>query len=322
MSNTISLSPRILAGAPDRYAELAATLKFMPITAANMPLVWSYLQHEPGRTCDFSYGGVLMWVDLFHYEMAICEDTLFIKGRLEDDLRKVAFSLPVGRLPLSESLKILKAYCRERNLPLRFSAIPEYAMADFMAAGPKSIAQLTDWADYLYDAEKLSTLSGKKMAKKRNHVNQYLNLYGPDTYEPLTPENLSDVAEFMDRLEASPAPGAQAAAERKLARKVIEMMGERELPMEGGLLRVGGRVVAFSIGDVKGDTLYVHIEKADREIAGSYEMINKSFAADMTRRHPGLRFINREDDAGDEGLRKAKQSYHPCELLKKYNVIF
>ncbi|MBD5232275.1 MAG: DUF2156 domain-containing protein [Bacteroidales bacterium] len=321
MSSTLSLSTSDIKTTHCEDAQ-QVTLNFAPITAANMPLVWSYLQREPGRTCDFSFGGVLMWVDLFHYEMAIYDDTLFIKGRLENDLSKVAFSLPVGKLSVSESIKVLKAYCRKEGLPLRFSAIPEYSMSDFMAANPKSIAQLTDWADYLYDAEKLATLSGKKMAKKRNHVNQYVNLYGEETYEPLTLRNLPDVEAFMDRLDADPAPGEQAAIERQLARDVLRLMEHEQTPLQGGLLRVDGRVVAFSVGDVKGDTLFVHIEKADREIAGSYEMINKSFAADMVAHHPEIRFINREDDAGDEGLRKAKQSYHPTELLKKYNVIF
>ncbi|MDE6511354.1 MAG: phosphatidylglycerol lysyltransferase domain-containing protein, partial [Muribaculaceae bacterium] len=66
--------------------------------------------------------------------------------------------------------------------------------------------------------------------------------------------------------------------------------------------------------------LYVHVEKASRAFEGSYEKINKEFAALMCARHPEIRFINREDDSGDEGLRKAKLSYHPVEILKKYNI--
>ena len=126
----------------------------------------------------------------------------------------------------------------------------------------------------------------------------------------------------MDRLEQSADPSPAARQERDLARKTLRLMASAQTPMEGGLLRVQGRVVAFTVGDLQGDTLHIHIEKADREVPGAYEMINKAFAADMTTRHPQLRFINREDDAGDPGLRQAKLSYHPLELLKKYNVIF
>jgi len=297
-------------------------LEFRPVTAADMPVVWRYLSKEPGRTCDFSYGGVLMWTDVFHYEMAICSGTLFIKGRLENDLRKVAFSLPVGRLSLADSVRLLRAYCDSRNMPLRFSAVPEYRLADFMALNPESIALLEEWSDYLYDAGRMATLSGRRMAKKRNHVNRYINLYGPDTYESLTADNLPEVITYMKALESEPASDPSEAQERRLAVKILDSMRRMKMPMYGGLLRVGGRVVAFTVGDIKHDTLFVHIEKADRDISGSYEMINHSFAADMITRYPQVAYINREDDAGDPGLRKAKMSYHPVEILKKYNVIF
>ena len=92
--------------------------------------------------------------------------------------------------------------------------------------------------------------------------------------------------------------------------------------MHGAILMAEGKPCAVTVGDVKGDTLFVHIEKALREFPGSYEMINKAFAARMLELHPALRYVNREDDAGDEGLRQAKESYHPVDILKKYNVIF
>lgn len=297
-------------------------LRFHKITARNMPLVWHYMQREKGRTCDFSYGGVLMWVDMFDYEMAICHDTLFIKGRLENDLSLPAFSLPVGSQSLADSVSLLQRYSREQGMPLRFSAIPEYCIAAFSDLCPRHVDPLDDWSDYLYDINSLATLAGKKMAKKRNHVNQYVALCGSDTYEPLTRAALPDLCSFMDSLEAAGAPSAQADEERRLTRKVLDMMNHHDMPMQGGLLRADGRVVAFTIGDVKGDTLFVHIEKALRDVPGSYEMINKCFAADMLARYPHLSFVNREDDAGDEGLRKAKLSYHPVEILKKYNVVF
>ena len=96
--------------------------------------------------------------------------------------------------------------------------------------------------------------------------------------------------------------------------------GDRHL--EGIILESGGRTVGFSIGDIKGDTLYVHIEKATRNTNGSYEAVNKAFASRMLELHPELVYVNREDDGGDEGLRQAKRSYHPIEVLKKYNIVF
>lgn len=300
-------------------------LDFRRITPYDMEAIMPYLKRDKGRTTDFSYGGLLMWVDVFHYESAIVHDTLFVKGRLENNLDIPAYSLPLGSLPIAQSVTLLRRHSRENELPLMFSAIPEYALSQFMELNPRRITLLDGWGDYLYEAEKLATLSGKKMAKKRNHVNQYVNMYGADTFEPIDTANIGDVIAFMSRLKAlSPDYGLSpmAIAERNAAEKTLHIMAQGGLKYEGGLLRIDGRVVAYTIGDTKGDTLYIHIEKADREIAGAYEAINKYFAAYMLERYPHIAYINREDDAGDAGLRRAKESYHPVSVLKKYNVIF
>ena len=300
---------------------LAERLEFKKITPSNMQAIWKVLSLEPGRTTDFSYGGMLMWVDYFHYEYAILQDTLFIKGRVESDISKVAFSLPVGSLPLERSVAILREYCRLHNLPLIFSAVPEYALEDFRKLSPAKIEELSDWADYLYSAEMLSTLRGKKMSKKRNHVNQFLAAYPGYTFEELTPDNADDALRFMDSIDAEGDDTPMAVTERALNRTMLGYVKAGDRNLLGGILRdAEGNILAFTIGDIKGDTLFIHIEKALRSVAGGFEMINKTFAGSVCAAHPEIQFINREDDSGDEGLRYAKQSYHPVDLLKKYNI--
>lgn len=303
--------------------ELARRLRFKKIDHSDMPEIWNILKDAPGRTTDFSYGGLLMWVDFFNYEYAILNDTLFIKGRVESDLSKPAYSLPVGKMTLDHSVEILEAYCRMHQEPLEFSAVPEIALDSFKLLQPKSIEPLENWSDYLYSAEKLSTLSGKKLGKKRNHVNQFLAAYPDWTYEPLTSEAVDSVLAFMNEIDKDGDNTEMAREERNLNRKVLELIREGDEVMKGGILTDGhGRILAFTIGDIKGDTLFIHIEKALHSTPGGFEMINKTFAAKMKELHPEIEFINREDDAGDPGLRHAKQSYYPVEMLKKYNIIF
>lgn len=294
---------------------------FKKITSENMPEIWKILRTEKGRTTDFSYAGILMWVDYFKYEYAILNDTLFIKGVVENDTSTVAFSLPVGKMDLSESLGIIKAYCKANNLRPELSAVPEYAMDEIKQYNPSYIEELTDWADYLYDSEKLATLSGKKMGKKRNHVNKFMSLYPDYKLEPLTSENAHEAMEFMDTFDLEGDSTEMAIIERKLSRDLISAVEQGDRNLLGALLKVDGKVCAYTIGDIKGDTLFIHVEKATRAIEGSYEAINKLFAEVITRSYPVIRFINREDAAGDDGLKKAKESYHPVELLRKYNVI-
>ncbi len=295
-------------------------LQFQPITHADMETIFHYLSIENGRTTDFSYAGILMWVDFFKYEFAIFEDTLFIKGVVENDTDTPAFSLPVGKLPLKNSLGKIKEYCRYHNIPAVLSAVPEYALEELEEAGITSINPLDDWGDYLYDAQMLSTLSGKKMGKKRNHVNKFDSLYPDSRLEPLDATNIDKAIDFMSIVDEEGDEVEMAKEERRMTRKLLNLIKEGDIRLEGAILMVGDKVAAFTIGDVKNDTLFVHVEKASRTFEGSYEKINKEYAAMMMGRHPEIVYINREDDSGDEGLRLAKQSYHPIEILKKYNI--
>ena len=298
-------------------------LEFKKITHKDMPQIWEFLEREKGRTTDFSYAGLFMWVDLFKYEYAVCQDTLFIKGVVENDRSVPAFSLPIGSLPLSESIDILKSYCKEHGIDPELSAVPEYAIEDLLNLNPKRIEPLDDWSDYLYDAEMLATLKGKKMSKKRNHVNSFI-AHNPEwSFLPLDDSNAAEALKFMDIYEAEADETFMAREESRLSRQMIRMLAEWDPVMHGGILYSSpGNICAITIGDVKGDTLFVHIEKATRAVNGSYEMINREFASHVLEVHPEVKFINREDDSGDEGLRKAKESYHPITLLKKFNVIF
>lgn len=298
-------------------------MEFKKITHRDMDEIWPYLEMEKGRTTDFSYGGLFMWVDLFKYEYAIHEDTLFIKGVVEDHLDIPAFSLPIGRLPIADSVKALKDYCSKEGIRLEFSAVPEYAMEAFEELKPARTELLEHWSDYLYDAESLATLKGKKMSKKRNHVNQFMGHCPEWHFEPLSASNAADAQKFMDIYESEADENFMAQEESRLSRKMIEMIAEGDGVMHGGVLYSDkDNICALTIGDVKSDTLYVHIEKATRAVPGSYEMINKEFASHVLEVHPEVKYINREDDSGDPGLRYAKESYHPVALLKKYNILF
>lgn len=299
-------------------------LSFRSVTLEAMPLLWRYMSLEGGRTCDFSYGGLLIWAPLFDYGYAICNDTLFIKGRLEGDMSKVAFSLPVGAMPLPRCVAMLRQWCDAQGEALRFSAVPEYALDAFSLLFPREVRPLADWADYLYDIEPLATLSGKKMAKKRNHVNKFEATFPDHEFVPLTPSRIGDARKLLEKITSADTEtlSVMESAERRLCALTLDLMAHKQTALTGGILYATGQPVAFTVGDTKGDTLFIHIEKADRDVPGAYEAINKYFAAFMSAQFPALRYINREDDAGDPGLRRAKQSYHPAALLAKYDILF
>lgn len=160
------------------------------------------------------------------------------------------------------------------------------------------------------------------MSKKRNHVHQFIREYPDWHVEILDSTNADSALKFMDIFDLEGDSGCMAQAERALSRDMISKIKEGDDVLKGMILYADGKVCAYTIGDIKGDTLFVHIEKATREVTGSYEMINHVFAKHIIEQNPEVRFINREDDAGDIGLRMAKESYHPLEVLKKYNISF
>ncbi|WP_273390243.1 DUF2156 domain-containing protein [Barnesiella viscericola] len=294
-------------------------LVFKPITLDSLSEIAPYLPQQSYRTCDFSIGGIYMWVDYFGYEYAICHDTLFIRGGEEDHLQNTAFAVPVGALDLKESIPLLGAYCRQHRQSLILSAVPEPAAQTIAELYGCPVTELPDWGDYLYRASDLATLVGHRFNKKRNRVNKFKSTYPDFQYEPVTAQNLPELKAFFDRYMQAYHKDSELFAYEES--KVAQVLREYDrLPFEGGLLRVGGEIAAFSVGEVVNDTLIVHIEKARKDIVGAYEAINYFYSAQMAETHPEVQYINREDDAGDPGLREAKLSYNPETILKKYNI--
>ena len=300
---------------------VSSPLKFRALTKADILTIMPYLEYAKARTCDFTIGGLLMWADYFSYSYAIYDDTLFIKGVTEDDVTRPAFSLPMGKMPIRESIALLKDYCRENDyMPLVFSAVPERYVESMKLLGATEVTPLEDWGDYLYDAQALATLSGKKLSKKRNHVNRFMADNPGYTFEPLTPDRVDDVLAFYRASRLPQTKPALADIEREQVIDVLENLDR--YPFMGAILSTPkDGIVAFTLGEVIGDTLYTHIEKMNHEINGAGETINKLFAEYVTGHCPEVRYINREEDVGDPGLRYAKQSYHPAEILAKYNVV-
>lgn len=321
LTATVPTAPAITIH--DRRTDVTPTLQFRQMSMADTPAVSRVLAAyaPPARTCDFSIGGLFMWIDYFRYEIAVSHGTMWIRGLNEKDLSTTAFSLPVGALPLRTSLELLRRHCREAGIPCVLSAVPASELTRISeAAEITDLEPLDDWSDYLYELNAFATLSGKKMSKKRNHVNRFMTDNPGYRFEPLTARNIEDVREFFAGQSLDADKAVSADYERL---QVLEVLRHPELyGFEGAVLSTpDGRVAAFTMGEVLGDTVYVHIEKMDHTVAGAGETVAHLYARMMAERYgETLRYINREEDAGDEGLRQAKLSWHPADILRKYNV--
>ncbi len=292
-------------------------LTFEPINADNIMKTAEYFKYKISRTSDYTVGAMYMWRDFYNTSFTIFDDMILYKVKF---LNRTSFTFPVGGGSLPKAMDAVKEYCRSNELPLWFCTVPEEAVPILVNQYQGTIPGMPsrDWADYLYNAEDLAEMAGRRFSGQRNHINKFKKLYPGYKYENITPKNTQRVIEFLTDYEKNHGKEASLAQEElNRTLELIPYLDKFKLP--GGFIEVDGTIVALSIGEVVKDTLYCHIEKANREYPGSYQMIVKSFASDMMRY--GIKYINREEDVGDEGLRTSKLSYHPVQLLDKYCVL-
>ena len=277
-------------------------------------IITSYFEKAPSRSCERTFANVYLWSRRYHVKYAIVEDALVFM----DDEYALAYAYPAGDAPAVKcALERLMQYSKDRNVPFRlYNVTPEnFAQLEAWYPGRFQIEYDRDEADYVYETEKLSTLAGKKLHGKRNHINKFKSLYEDWNYETLSDDNVEEC--FQMALKWRNQNGCEEDKEKN-AEMCVTLNALRlfqELGMVGGVLRVQGEIAAFCIGEpVCEDTFVVHIEKAFSDVEGAYPMINQQFVQHECQEY---QYVNREEDTGAEGLRKAKLSYRPVFLVEK-----
>lgn len=277
--------------------------------------------HRASRACDWTVGGIMMWADYFDYQTAIIDGTLYVRGRAENDIRRQAFSLPVGPLPLEQSIETLRKHCQVSGDNLLLSGVPADLMEAVEKLNPLEVRKMEGWSDYVYDINSLATLSGKKLSKKRNHVNRFMADNPDFQFEPLNPKSALAARDMLQNLIADDAEVDEMEYfDRQEVMWLLETWGRYGM-WEGWMLSTKkDGPVAFTIGEIAGDTLVTHVEKVRHTIPGAGEAVNSLFAQQMRLKYPHLRYVNREEDLGIPGLRQAKLTYRPSFFIDKYQV--
>lgn len=264
------------------------------------------------RACEFSFANTFLWAKHYNIEYTIINDMLVFHT-----MDSGAFTFPVGDGDVKAVINILMDYCKENGFEFSLRSVTE-KMFDQLSELFPDMFEITydrDAADYLYETEKLINLSGKKYHGKRNHINRFKEDYKDWSYERISDSNMEECIHMANewRIESGCEDDEEKYAEFCVTLNYLKYF--KELGVFGGLIRANNEVVAFSIGEPIGsDTFVVHIEKAYSRVQGAYPIINQQFAQDCAANYP---YINREEDLGSEGLRKAKLSYRPIMLVEK-----
>ena len=293
-------------------------MEFHKIELEDKEQIERYLQKKIYRSCDLVFPNIYLWSRKYPTQYTIVEDTLIFRGIGEGDRPSITF--PAGEPEqVRKALQVMFSWFKEQQANVRMHLVREmeFAQLDSWFPGKFQIEYDRDIADYVYEAEKLATLAGKKLHSKRNHVNRFQENNPEWVYESITPENVEDCFQMALkwREEMQCEIDVEKRDEMCVTLNALRLM--EELNLKGGLLRARpqGEVIAFTVGEpLSEDTFVVHIEKAYASIQGAYPMINQQFVLHEAQ---DFKYVNREEDTGAEGLRKAKLSYRPAFLVEK-----
>ncbi|SHM23249.1 DUF2156 domain-containing protein [Ruminococcus flavefaciens] len=294
-------------------------LEFREIDIKDKDRITSALRKSQFMGCEYSFSNNMAWRRLGDSQISFFKD-FYICCSFRSDDGVPRFFFPSGEGSYCEVISEMKRYSEALGKPLRVAGITENTLQMLRESFPDSFTVSTDdgdW-DYIYNAQDLINLSGRKYHGKRNHLSHF-NELGAE-FNMMTENDFDDCITFstIEYNNKSYEHDHSYIAEQYAINTYFTYF--HELGLKGGVIRIGGKVAAFTIGDELNDeTFCVHIEKADTKYDGIYAGINNCFAKEAAAEY---KYINREEDLGIEGLRKAKQSYHPAFLLKKYIVTF
>ena len=271
-----------------------------------------YLLHCGERGCGYSLANLRMWG---RQRVAFVSDALVLFSQFD---RVSVYPFPIVKGDMRPVLDAIIQDARKRGLQCRLTAMTanDCAILEELYPGKFQFHPDRDGCDYVYDIHALADLPGRKYQRKRNHANRFW-LNHPDCKILPLDASTEEATQAMlrDWYESRPELSATAHMEQKALRRAFEH--REELGLEGIVLMENGRVLAMTMGSfLSEDTMDVHFEKAVED--GAYAAINQAFATRLREKYPQLKYLNREDDLGLPGLRKAKLSYYPHHLVVKF----
>lgn len=293
-------------------------LAFREMIPDDYALFQSYVEGIPYSNSNYSFANMYVWRQHYHIQIAPTEQALFIRGR-SNDAKPYAHYQPMARhsADLKQVLRQVEEDCAQHGAPLLIHGADEHFarwMRQEGLEGRYLIEPDRDNFEYVYETEKLAHLSGKKLHGKRNHINGFVKRY-PYRVEDIDADRIQDCMNVFDEWAQDRDP-ADTAPERVA---ICEALRYRDiLHLCGIVVYVEDRPVAFTIGEqYHPEMALVHFEKASPDIEGAFTFVNQQFAQWWEGKVPCM---NRAEDMGIEGMRKAKLSYQPCHMIHKYTV--
>ena len=297
-------------------------LTFKKLTKENFSETEKYFEYElekqrrhSVRMSDRTPGSVLLWFREYDVEFAEAGDSVIFYTKTGENEK--SYYYPIGKHKKT-ALKLLGEHMKEQGGCDRVVAVGEVSLPKISREFFILDAHASrDMADYLYNKCEFEMPAGRKHHKRKNLINRFMTEFPDCHFVPFTEDNLKTYYEYYkDYCKRNPESSSVDDMEYRAVSALMEDFNFKYFC--GGALEAGGKTVGITIGQVYGDTLYVHIEKAEKELAGAYQTLSRCFTASIEDKN--VKYINREEDMGIEGLRRSKMAYCPAWLEYKYSM--
>lgn len=277
------------------------------------------LVHANSMNCEYTFGNLFIWNSAYSTEICRYKDFLICRWGKDDDIN---YSLPLGEGDFTDAVDAIIDYAKSLGETPVIYGITEGYLGLMQEAFTGKFTYKYDEGnnDYIYSTEKMASLSGKKYHGKRNHITNFKKNNPDWSFEKISKDNIDECLALHSKwIENKDPDDEDYSWEFEAVKKAFEYFDE--LDMVGGLIRVNGEVIAYTLGEpqMNGHCFVSHFEKAPADMIGAYPIINQEFTKNCLMQYE---YVNREEDLGIEGLRKAKQSYHPEIWLEKCTAIY
>lgn len=290
-------------------------MQFKPISLAAKEHIQRLTLTGKGINCDLSFANIFSW--RFLYDTMYAEEDGFIFFRFHTR-HHLAYMMPVGNGDLKVAISKIMEDSRRQGHPFLLLGVcgDMRQQVEDLFPNRLTIEYDRDYCDYIYTRESLATLKGKKLQPKRNHANKFHRLYPEAEFRPLTVKEIPDCMAMVEDWYKMHSDLDDIENEHRSLKECFN--NYEALGLRGGVLYVHGKVAAFTYGmPINANTFDVCVEKADEAYEGSYAVVNQEFVKSLPEQYE---YINREEDMGMEGLRRAKLSYQPAIILQKYII--
>ncbi|MDU3804458.1 DUF2156 domain-containing protein [Paraclostridium bifermentans] len=272
------------------------------------------------EACEYCFTTLYMWKDLYNTKYYVEDDFAIVAGEYEN---KGFIILPLAKKEnMNKAFDFIIKNFESQNKQIHLKAINKEVVEYLQSVYGDRFEYIEERNnfDYIYDGESLRTLAGRKNQKKRNHLNSFVKEYGDRVeYKKLEEADFDECINLLKEWSIDKEESIELDSEFKAIKRIFKNYEKLKDTLKISGIYIDSKLEAFSIGEMLNDNMAViHVEKANADIRGLYPYINQQF---LLNEFSDVEFVNREEDLGIEGLRKAKLSYHPVKFAEKYTVI-